>query len=156
MFFSSKKETKYLYFILMEDLPINERVFPAGNIAIIAEAEYLKDIETESPTPGRKLKFHLAEADVHLSLDVASLNQLSEQDAGLLLAVSPSPVRFSLYLEKEMLENARRIQLGDLVTVDYESKLLPGIVRYTGSLCDTPKLSGTFLGIELQVGFMEG
>ncbi|XP_041040813.1 ubiquitin carboxyl-terminal hydrolase CYLD [Carcharodon carcharias] len=151
MFFPSKKETKYLYFILMEDLPVNDRVFPAGNIALIAETDYLKEMQAEPQAPGRKLKFHLVEADVHLALEVDSLHQLSQQEAGLLQAVSPSARRFSLYLEKEMLENARQIRQLDLVTVEYKSKSLPGIVRYIGSICDMPKLSGTFFGIELQV-----
>ncbi|XP_078087143.1 ubiquitin carboxyl-terminal hydrolase CYLD isoform X2 [Mustelus asterias] len=151
MFFSSKKEIKYLFFILMEDLPISDRVFPAGHIAVIAETDYLKEMQNEPQAPGRKLKFHLLEADVHLQLEVDSLRQLNEQDAGLLLAVSPSSQRFSLYLEKEALENALQIQYGNKVTVDYKSKQLPGVVRYIGSICDNPKLSGTFFGIELQV-----
>uniref|UniRef100_UPI00398EB93D ubiquitin carboxyl-terminal hydrolase CYLD-like n=1 Tax=Pristiophorus japonicus TaxID=55135 RepID=UPI00398EB93D len=153
--FSSKKETKYLYFILMEDLPVSERVFPAGNIATVAEAEYLKEMQSEPLEPGLRLKVHLVEADVFLALEVGSLRELSEQDAGLLQAVSPSALRLDLYLDKQALESARRIRVTQPVTVDYNCQSLSGIVKYIGNICDSPPLSGTFFGIELQ-GDAEG
>ncbi|GCC19900.1 hypothetical protein chiPu_0018607 [Chiloscyllium punctatum] len=145
---SGKKETKYCYFILVEDLSIQSRVFPAGNIAIIPEADYLQN---EAVELGRRAKFHLVEADVYLTLEVASLRLLTVQEAGFLQAVSPSAQRLNLYLEKTALQSAQQLHVHDPVTVDYKSLSLPGVIAYIGSICDSAKLSGTFFGIELQV-----
>eukprot|EP00061_Rhincodon_typus_P007050 g28331.t1 len=144
---SSKKETKYRYFILMEDLSFQDRVFPAGNIAIIAEADFL---QSEAQGPNRRMKFHLVEAEVYLVLELASLRELSEQEAGFLQAVSPSAQRLDLYLEEATLANAQQLQIWDPVVVDYKSQSLPGVIAYIGSICNSPKLSGTFFGIKLQ------
>ncbi|XP_060681194.1 ubiquitin carboxyl-terminal hydrolase CYLD [Hemiscyllium ocellatum] len=145
---SGKKETKYCYFILVEDLCVQSRVFPAGNIAVISEADHLQN---EAAEVGRRAKFHLVEADVYLTLEVASLRLLTEQEAGFLQAVSPSAQRLNLYLEKTALQSAQQLHVHDPVTVDYKSLSLPGVIAYIGSICDSAKLSGTFFGIELQV-----
>ncbi|XP_048403973.1 ubiquitin carboxyl-terminal hydrolase CYLD isoform X2 [Stegostoma tigrinum] len=144
---SSKKETKYRYFILMEDLSIQNRVFPAGNIAIVAEADFL---QSEAQGPSRRMKFHLVEAEVYPILELASLRELSEQEARFLQAVSPSAQRLDLYLEEATLAKAQLLQISDPVIVDYKSQSLPGVVAYIGNICDSPKLSGTFFGIKLQ------
>lgn len=149
-FLSSKKETKKLYFILMMDFPVQDRVFPAGTLTAIPEPDYLKEIEG-GPQPGRKLKFHLVDAEVSLELEASTLQPLSEEQACFLQAVSPSAKRLHLYLEKEALREALQLRLNDLVTVEYDSEALPGVVRYIGSIVDSHVLPATFFGIELQV-----
>ncbi|XP_051872959.1 ubiquitin carboxyl-terminal hydrolase CYLD [Pristis pectinata] len=149
-FLPNKKEMKKLYFILMMDFPVQDRVFPAGTLTAIAEPDYLKEIEGD-PLPGRKLKFRLVDAEVSLELEASILQPLSEEQAGLLQAVSPSAKRLHLYLEKEALRAALQLCLNDPVTVEYDSEALPGIVRYIGSIVDNHVLSATFFGIELQV-----
>lgn len=142
---------KRLYFILLMDLPVNDRVFPAGTLAAIPESDYLKEMGVEVG-PRRRLKFHLVEAEVSLELEVGSLVSLSEEEAGLLQAVSPSSWRLHLYLEeKEALRTALRLRPGDPVTLEHNSEAFPSILRFVGSIVDNLVLSATYFGIELQV-----
>ncbi|XP_069771057.1 ubiquitin carboxyl-terminal hydrolase CYLD isoform X2 [Narcine bancroftii] len=146
----STKREPMLYYILMMDIPFNDRVFPAGTLAVIPEPDYLKEIEGD-PQPECKMRFHLVDADVWLDLELSALTLLSERQAGFLQAVSPSAKRLYLFLDHEALEKAQNLRTNERVTVECNSWTLPGVIKYIGSIVDSSMLSGTYFGVELQV-----
>lgn len=81
------------------------------------------------------------------------MEELSAEEAELLLALPDDAERLNWFNERDTLRAALRLTEGTEVTVDEGGDKLRGIIRYKGRLTEpTPSfpLSGTFFGIELQ------
>lgn len=83
------------------------------------------------------------------------MEELSAEEAELLLAVPEDAERLRWSRDKDALRAALRLTKGTAVTVDEGGQKLRGIIRYIGKLTEPTiscPLTGTFFGIELQVG----
>lgn len=83
------------------------------------------------------------------------MEQLSAEEAELLQALPDDTERLKWFKEKNALQTALGLTKGTPVTVDQGRQELRGIIRYIGTLTEPTfscPLSGTFFGIELQVG----
>ncbi len=84
------------------------------------------------------------------------MEELTAEEAGLLQALPDDAERLKWFRQKDALRAALGLAVGTLVTVDKEGgEELRGTIRSIGRI--TPPtysnpLSGTFFGIELQVG----
>lgn len=83
------------------------------------------------------------------------MEELSAEEAELLLALSVDAERLKWFKERDALRTAKGLTLGTEVTVEEGGAKLRGILRYIGRLTEptySAPLPGTFFGIELQVG----
>lgn len=86
---------------------------------------------------------------------MSCMEQLSADEAELLQALPEDTDRLKWFKEKNALRTAMGLTEGTPVTVDQGKQGLQGIIRFIGRLTEPTfvcPLSGTFFGIELQVG----
>ncbi|XP_034529613.1 LOW QUALITY PROTEIN: ubiquitin carboxyl-terminal hydrolase CYLD [Notolabrus celidotus] len=108
--------------------------------------------KTSSPS---KLKVIFLGSQSFLDYDVeaSNLDELSEQEASLLQALSEDAERLKWFRERNALQVAQTLTEGTPVIVEDDGEELRGIIRYIGRLTKPvypSPLSGTFFGIELQ------
>ncbi|KAL9975206.1 hypothetical protein ACROYT_G012338 [Oculina patagonica] len=115
---------------LLEALPDDEQPEDSTRIALVGIDHKLKSLRLECSTE--------------------DLFRLSDEDVNLLLAISPSQLRYQTFIDRKRLAFGRRLTEGNQVHVSVTggriSRDLPGVVRYKGEL---PTLSGTMFGVEL-------
>lgn len=83
------------------------------------------------------------------------MEELSAGEVELLQALPDDAERLEWFRERDALQTALGLTVGTAVTVDEGGKKLRGIIRYIGRLTEptySGPISGTFFGIELQVG----
>lgn len=83
------------------------------------------------------------------------MEQLSAEVAELLQALPDDAERLKWFLEGDALRTALGLTVGTAVTVEEGGEELRGIIRYIGRMTEPTSscpLSGTFFGVELQVG----
>ncbi|XP_054646827.1 ubiquitin carboxyl-terminal hydrolase CYLD [Dunckerocampus dactyliophorus] len=87
-------------------------------------------------------------------IDRRCLEELSPDEAGLLLALTDDAERLKWFKEKNALFSALTLSEGAEVVVELGNEKLNGIVRYIGNLTRPARtaepLQGIFLGVELQ------
>lgn len=87
-------------------------------------------------------------------IEVEMLEELSEAEAELLLALPDDAERLKWFGRRDCLRAASELTVGTAVEVEKAGERLRGIIRYIGGLTEptyTPPLSGRYFGIELQV-----
>lgn len=143
--------TDYLYFIITTK-PEYPGHISAGCICFIREHKYRSDM---SHSPKKLPVFKASFSQLHYMIDLSCMEQLSADEAELLQALPEDTDRLKWFKEKNTLQTAMGLTKGTPVTVDQEKQGLRGIIRFIGRLTEPPSfcpLSGTFFGIELQVG----
>lgn len=87
-------------------------------------------------------------------VEAASLEELSEAEAELLLALPDDAERLKWFRRRDSLRAALELQVGMVVNVERAGEQLRGIIRHIGRRAEPPgsaALPGMFFGIELQV-----
>ena len=115
-----------------------------GNLLeALPEAEQLKD-SSEIALAGIDHK------SLRLECGMEYIIRLTEEDANLLLAISPLEERYQTSVNRAFLDFGRNIGIGSRVFVAVKgiSRKLPGIVWYKGELLSC---NGTMFGVELIV-----
>ena len=106
-------------------------------------------VEADQPKDPEKIALTcLAKKSSKLECPTSEVAKLTDSEADLLMAVNSAEERFRIYRERNRLEAAKGLSVGDQVLV--KVKTLPrdvrGVIWYIGSL---PTHSGTIFGIEL-------
>lgn len=87
-------------------------------------------------------------------VEAGSLEELSQAEAELLLALPDDAARLKWFRRRDRLRAASELTVGTAVDVEKAGEWLRGIVRYIGTLTEptcTRPLSGRYFGVELQV-----
>ena len=108
--------------------------------------------EAEQPTNVHRVALvGIERKSLRLECPTADLTRLSDEEAGLLLAISSLGERYQTFIDRKRLDFGRRLSPGEQVFISVKgfAKDLPGIVWYKGEL---PSCSGTMFGVELTVG----
>lgn len=148
--------TKHLYFIVTGKPDFLSHI-SAGRICYTIKTKHRLETEHRASHSPTKLPVFFVGSYTALSydLDVSIMEELSEEEAELLLALHDDAERLKLFREREALQAALQLTEGAAVTVEEGGEKLRGIIRYVGRLTEptyTCTLSGRFFGIELQVG----
>ncbi|KAF6716941.1 Ubiquitin carboxyl-terminal hydrolase CYLD [Oryzias melastigma] len=92
-------------------------------------------------------------AGIPKDVEISCLEELSLEDAQLLLAVPDDTERLSMFSDQPAFQAARSLSVGTAVTVKEDGKNLRGVIRYIGKRTE-PRypnpISGTYYGVELQ------
>eukprot|EP00066_Takifugu_rubripes_P029416 XP_011618682.1 PREDICTED: ubiquitin carboxyl-terminal hydrolase CYLD-like isoform X1 [Takifugu rubripes] len=86
-------------------------------------------------------------------IEVGSLEELSEAEAELLLALTDDAERLKWFQQRDSLRAALELKVGMVVNVEKDGEQLRGIIRTIGRRTEpaySASLSGTFFGIEPQ------
>ncbi|KAM7012277.1 ubiquitin carboxyl-terminal hydrolase CYLD [Tautogolabrus adspersus] len=141
-----------MYFILTRQ-PEYPKHINAGCICYMSVNKH-KSTLRKYPSPSKfSVIFVGSRSSLDYEIEVSILEELSEPEAGLLLALSEDAERLKWYKEEKTLQTALGLAEGTAVTVEEEGEELRGIIRYIGGLTKptySDPLSGTFFGIELQ------
>lgn len=98
---------------------------------------------------GRIALVGIESKELHLECSTEDIFELTDEVAGLLLAIRSSKLRYETFINK--LQNVwQRLSLGSAVSVSLSGSSVPGVVRYMGEL---PSQPGTWFGVELMVRF---
>lgn len=95
-----------------------------------------------------------SQTSVSYDIEVGSLEELSEAEAELLLALPDDPERLKWFRQRDYLRAASELSVGMPVEVEKAGEQLRGIIRYIGRLKEptyASPLSGKYFGVELQV-----
>ncbi|KAF1385307.1 hypothetical protein PFLUV_G00106380 [Perca fluviatilis] len=145
--------TKKLYFIITRKPEFPGHI-SAGRICYISEYKHRSSLRTSSRSPIKLPVFVMGSCSViDYDLEVSSMEELSAEEAELLLALSEDAERLKWFNERDALRAAKGLAVGTEVTVEEGGGKLRGILRYIGRLTEptySAPLSGTFFGIELQ------
>nr|XP_020515174.2 ubiquitin carboxyl-terminal hydrolase CYLD-like [Labrus bergylta] len=141
-----------VYFILTRQ-PEYPKHINTGCICYMSVYKH-KSTTKKKPPPS---KFSVIVLGAYSSLDyemeLSCLEELSEQEAALLLALPEDAERLKWWKDEKTLHTALELTEGTAVTVEEGGEELRGIIRYIGKLTSPiyyPPLTGTFFGIELQ------
>lgn len=138
-----------LFFILTRK-PDQPQHISAGRICHISQFTY----NLSSSRKRLSVTFVGLRASLPYDIEVGSLEELSEEEAELLLALPDDAERLAWFRRRDALRAALELQVGMLVHVEEAGEQLPGIIRSIGRRTEpaySAPLSGTFFGIELQV-----
>ncbi|XP_031138245.1 ubiquitin carboxyl-terminal hydrolase CYLD isoform X1 [Sander lucioperca] len=145
--------TKNLYFIITRKPEFPGHI-SAGCICYISEYKHRSSLRTRSRSPIKLPVFVMgSRSGLDYDLEVSSMEELSAEEAELLLALSVDAERLKWFKERDALRTAKGLTLGTEVTVEEGGAKLRGILRYIGRLTEptySAPLPGTFFGIELQ------
>lgn len=92
------------------------------------------------------------------TMDVETLQPLSNSAADFLSAISNPDERLNCFLEKQGLDAAMKARPGQRVFVDLDQQTFPGIITYIGKLHRRVLPAGlwpVYFGVELQVGLIK-
>lgn len=139
-----------LYFILTRK-PEHPSHISAGRIS------YIRKFQNTLSSPYQKTKavtFLGSQASLSYDIEVGSLEELSEAEAELLLALPDDPERLKWLGRRDGLRAASELSVGTAVDVEKAGEWLRGIIRYIGRQTEptfASPLSGSYFGVELQV-----
>lgn len=148
------QEYKNIYYILTENHPYGNKIFPAGSMCYLNERTYLQHISSDMP-PTRFWKFVMLADDSVATMDVETLQPLNRNVADFLSAISSPQERLNFFLEKHGLDAAMKAQQGQQVLVELDQQTFSGTISYIGKLNWGTLPSGlcpVYFGVELQVG----
>ncbi|XP_076583196.1 ubiquitin carboxyl-terminal hydrolase CYLD [Chaetodon auriga] len=141
-----------LYFIVTRK-PEFPKSINAGCICYISKNTHRREIgRCHSPTR-LPVFFVSSYTTLDYDIEVSSMEELSAEEAELLLAMPEDAERLRGFRDKDALQAALGLTKGTAVTVDEGGQKLGGIIRYIGRLTEPTisyPISGTFFGIELQ------
>lgn len=146
----TKMTSENLFFILTRK-PDHPSHISAGQICYISK---LKDSLSSSYQKTKAVVFCGSQTLLSYDIEVGSLEELSEAEAELLLALPGDPERLKWFRRRDCLRAASELTVGTAVDVEKAGEWLRGIIRYIGRLTEptyTCPLSGRHFGIELQV-----
>lgn len=138
-----------MFFILTRK-PDQPQHLSAGRIGHTSQFRY----KSSSSRKTLSVTFVGLRASLPYDMEVGSLEELSEEEAELLLALPDDAERLAWFRRRDALRAALELQVGMLVQVEEAGEQLRGIIRYIGRRAEpaySAPLSGTFFGIELQV-----
>lgn len=137
-----------LFFILTRK-PDKPQHISAGRICHISQFKY--SLSSSQKTLSVTFVGHVA--SLPYDIDVGSLEELSEAEAELLLALTDDAERLKWFRQRDSLRAALELKVGMVVNVEKAGEQLRGIIRYIGRKepAYSASLSGMFFGIELQV-----
>lgn len=136
-----------LYFILTRK-PEHPSHISAGRIC------YIRKCNSSPYQKTKAVMFLGSQTPLSYDIEVGSLEELSEAEAELLLALPDDPERLTWFRRRDCLRAASELSVGMPVDVEKAGERLRGIIRYIGRLKDptfASPLSGRYFGIELQV-----
>lgn len=138
-----------LFFILTRK-PDKLQHISAGQICHISQFKY----SLTSSQKALSVRFVGHQASLPYDIEVGSLEELSEAEAELLLALPDDAERLARFRRRDSLRAALELKVGMVVSVEKAGEQLRGIIRHIGRRTEpaySAPLSGTFFGIELQV-----
>lgn len=139
-----------LFFILTRKLDHLSHI-SAGRICYISK---FKNTSMASHLKTKPVQFAGSQTALPYDVEAGSLEELSEAEAELLLALPDDPERLAWFGRRDRLRAASELAVGTAVDVEKGGERLRGIIRYIGRLTEPTylsPLSGRFFGIELQV-----
>lgn len=142
--------SEHLFFILTRK-PEHLSHISAGQIC------YVRTFQSALSSPDQKTKavtFCGTWTSLPHDIEVGSLEELSEAEAELLLALPDDPERLKWFRRRDCLRAASELTVGTAVDVEKAGERLRGIIRYIGRLTEPTfscPLSGRYFGVELQV-----
>lgn len=145
----TKMTSDKLFFILTRK-PDKPQHISAGRICHISQFKY--SLSSSQKTLSVTFVGHLA--SLPYDIEVGSLEELSEAEAELLLALTDDAERLKWFKRRDSLRTALELKVGMVVNVEKAGEQLRGIIRYIGrrtAPAYSASLSGMFFGIELQV-----
>lgn len=151
---SNMTSTKYLYFIITRKLEAPRHI-NAGCICYISESNHRSELSKNQSLKKLRVFTMSRYTTLDYAIEVSSMEELSPEEAELLQALPDDAERLKWFKEREALKTALGLKVGSAVTVEEGGEKLRGIVRYVGRITDPSypcPLSGTYFGIELQVG----
>lgn len=142
-----KMTSETLFFILTRkpDHPLHVH---AGQICYTSKWWFSSSQKTKA------VQFLGSQTLLPYDIEVGSLEELSEVEAELLLALPHDPERLKWFGRRDCLRAVSELTVGTAVDVEKDGERLRGIIRYIGRLTEPPypsPLSGRYFGIELQV-----
>ncbi|CAI9598810.1 unnamed protein product [Staurois parvus] len=139
-----------MYFILMEKVPVGNRTMEPGKLCYMSEESYLQRV-TGDQNPTQSLNVHFLEESALVEVDVNVLQPLKRRQAALLLAITNPTERLSCFLERGLLDQAVKAEVGQRVLVEHEQKLYPAFIHYVGNILDSSALlPPIYFGVELE------
>lgn len=141
----TKMTSDTLFFILTRK-PDKPQHISAGRICHISKFKY----SLSSSQKTLSVIFLGSVTSLPYDIELGSLEELSEAEAELLLALNDDAERLKWFRRTDCLRAASELREGMAVNVEMSGEQLRGIIRYIGRLTATV-LSGRFFGIELQV-----
>ncbi|XP_042321038.1 ubiquitin carboxyl-terminal hydrolase CYLD-like [Sceloporus undulatus] len=139
-----------IYYILTENQPYGSKLFPAGSMCYLKEQTYLRHISMAST---RFWRFVMEDDGSVVTMDVESLQPLSDKVVGFLLAITNVQERLNCFLERHVLDAALNARLGQQVLVELDCETFLGTICYIGKLHRSPLPSGhspVYFGVELK------
>lgn len=136
-----------LYFILTRK-PEHPSHISAGRIC------YIRKFNSSPSQKTKAVMFLGSQTLLSYDIEVGSLEELSEAEAELLLALPDDPERLKWFGRRDCLRAASELSVGMLVDVEKAGERLRGIIRYIGRLKEptyASPLPGRYFGVELQV-----
>ncbi|XP_018414469.1 PREDICTED: ubiquitin carboxyl-terminal hydrolase CYLD-like [Nanorana parkeri] len=139
-----------MYFILMEKVPVGNRTQEPGKLCYMSEESYLQRVSVDH-NPTQSLDVHFIEDSKLVEVDVNVLQPLTRKQAALLLAITNPTERLSCFLERGLLDQAVKAEVGQRVLVEHEQKLYPAFIHYVGNVLDSSTLlPPIYFGVELE------
>ncbi|XP_053322008.1 ubiquitin carboxyl-terminal hydrolase CYLD-like [Spea bombifrons] len=140
-----------MYFILTDAFSAGSRVTEAGRLCCVTEEDYLQQVAEDQHRPRGCLSVTVIGDDAAGEVDVNALQPLHRKMASLLLAVADPTERLGCFLERGLLEQAARAEVGQWVLVEHERQLFPALLRHVGSVLDSSSLlPPVYFGVELE------
>ncbi|XP_074864976.1 ubiquitin carboxyl-terminal hydrolase CYLD isoform X1 [Carettochelys insculpta] len=156
---SSYWEERTFYLLLQECSILDKQTqkllkVPKGSISQIIQDRSAVGHGRNIPSKGKKMQIGLKlleQPHAVLFVDEKDVVEIKEKLAELLLAITNSEERYSLFKNKSRLSKGLHIDVGSPVRVQLRSgdDKFPGVVRFRGPLLQDRLLSGIFFGVEL-------
>uniref|UniRef100_H2RK57 Ubiquitin carboxyl-terminal hydrolase CYLD n=1 Tax=Takifugu rubripes TaxID=31033 RepID=H2RK57_TAKRU len=144
----TKMTSDKLFFILTRK-PDKLQHISAGQICHISQFKY--SLSSSQKTFSVMSVGH--QFSLPYDIEVGSLEELSEAEAELLLALTDDAERLKWFQQRDSLRAALELKVGMVVNVEKDGEQLRGIIRTIGRRTEpaySASLSGTFFGIEPQ------
>ncbi|XP_026879902.2 ubiquitin carboxyl-terminal hydrolase CYLD isoform X2 [Electrophorus electricus] len=139
---------KNIYFIITRN-PASYKWNKTGRICYINKDKYLRQKKQKATT----LRVTCIGDVYENTLPSDIVQELTQQEAELLLALDKDEARLEEIKLGEQLRHAVSLHIGSEVTVELNAEWLKGVVRYIGRLSDLnhrDPIVGVFFGVELQ------
>ncbi|XP_041314610.1 ubiquitin carboxyl-terminal hydrolase CYLD isoform X2 [Pyrgilauda ruficollis] len=156
---SSYWEERIFYLLLQECSVIDKQTqkllkVPKGSIGQFFQDRSSVAHSRNIPCKGKKLQIGLKileQPHAILFVDEKDVIEINEKLAELLLAITNSEERYSLFKSKSRLAKGFQIDIGSPVRVQLRSgdEKYPGVVRFRGPLMQERSLTGIYFGVEL-------
>lgn len=145
------KMTSEKLFFMLTRKPDHLSHINAGRICYTSK---FKDSLSSHCQKTKAVQFVGSQTSLPYEIEVGSLEELSEAEAELLLALPDDPDRLKWSKQRDRLRAASELTVGTAVEVEKAGERLRGIIRYIGGLTEPTYLSplpGRYFGVELQV-----